>query len=158
MFDISNATDIHGTKFDDPSNPISPKGALDSSITPAVYIPFVDFINSTQLARFGLHNGDPTDPTLIDAKWESLALAPCEDPANPNDYFLFTAVSCRILTSIYTELTLLSLQSDNDFLSEQGVFDGQPFNAGMNVDNQFMVFRVTLPTVAPGSVQQSIGI
>lgn len=66
---------------------------LDSSITPAEYIPFVDFINSTQLARFGLHNGDPTDPTLIDAKWESLALAPCEDAENSDDYFLFTAVS-----------------------------------------------------------------
>lgn len=46
----------------------------------------------TQLARFGLHNGDPGDQTLINAKWESLALAPLEDPKFPNDYFLFTAV------------------------------------------------------------------
>ena len=30
-------------------------------------------------------------------------------------------------------------------MSTQGVFDGQPFNAGLDVDNQFMVFRVTLP-------------
>lgn len=36
--------------------------------------------------------GDPDDQTLIDAKWESLALAPIGDPAFPDDYFLFTAV------------------------------------------------------------------
>ncbi len=29
---------------------------------------------------------------LIDAKWESLALAPVGDSANPHDYFLFTVV------------------------------------------------------------------
>lgn len=50
------------------------------------------------------------------------------------------------------------LQADNDFLSTQGIFDGQPFNGGLDNDNQFLVFRVTLPTVAPGSVQQAIGI
>lgn len=37
--------------------------------------------------------GSPDDETLIDAKWESLALAPVNDPAFPNDYFLITAVS-----------------------------------------------------------------
>jgi len=35
----------------------------------------------------------PNDQTLIDGKWESLALAPVNDPAFPNDYFLFTVVS-----------------------------------------------------------------
>ncbi|THH12399.1 hypothetical protein EW145_g61 [Phellinidium pouzarii] len=139
LIDISQATDIHDTKFDSPANPISLNGTLDASITPATYVPFVDFINSTQLARFGLHNGDPIDPTLIDAKWESLALAPCEDAASPDDYFLFTA-------------------SDNDFLTTQGRFDGQSFNGGMDVDNQFMVFRVTLPSVRKGSVEQSIEV
>ncbi|KLO16353.1 hypothetical protein SCHPADRAFT_901583 [Schizopora paradoxa] len=139
LIDISGATDIHDTEFDDPSNPIASKGKLDKSITPALYVPFVNFINNTQLARFGLHNGSPADQTLIDAKWESLALAPVNDPANPNDYFLFTA-------------------ADNDFLSTQGVFNGMSFNAGLDNDNQFLVFRVTLPTVTAGSVQEAIGI
>ena len=57
LFDISNATDIHGTKFDDPSHPIAKDGKLDKSITPATYESFVDFIDDDQLARFGLHNG-----------------------------------------------------------------------------------------------------
>ncbi|THH07772.1 hypothetical protein EW146_g9209 [Bondarzewia mesenterica] len=58
LIDISNATDIHGTEYDDPLNPIAKKGVLDSSITPATYVGFVSFINGTQLARFGLHNGE----------------------------------------------------------------------------------------------------
>lgn len=112
LLDISSATDIHGTDFDDPSNPIAKKGKLDKSITPGTYVDFVDFIDDTQLARFGVHNGEPSllfyfriiscshsgkpaDQTLIDAKWESLALAPCLDPAFPDDFFLFTAV-CRV--------------------------------------------------------------
>lgn len=44
---------------------------------------------------------DPSDQTLIDAKWESLALAPVGDSASPDDYFLFTVVSFSI-----RELTL----------------------------------------------------
>ena len=93
LIDISNATDIHGSVLDDPANPIAVAGVLNATITPATYVSFVDFLNTTQLSRFGLHNGDPADQTLINAKWESLALAPCFDDGFPNDYFLFTAVS-----------------------------------------------------------------
>ena len=39
--------------------------------------------------------GKPVDQTLIDAKWESLALAPVGDSDYPDDYFLFTAVRQR---------------------------------------------------------------
>ncbi|TFK34249.1 esterase-like activity of phytase-domain-containing protein [Crucibulum laeve] len=138
LFSISKATDIHGSKFDDPANPLAVKGKLDKSIVPATYISFVNFVDATQLARFGLHNGSPSDQTLIDAKWESLALAPVNDSAFPDDYFLFTA-------------------ADNDFISTQGVSLGVPFNAGLDVDNQFLVFRVTLPSVPRGSIASSIG-
>jgi hypothetical protein len=57
LFSIVHATDIHGSKFDSPANPISPGGVLDSSITPAQYVSFINYLDSTQLARFGLHNG-----------------------------------------------------------------------------------------------------
>ncbi len=100
LLDISSATDIHGTKFDDPTNPIAKKGALDKDITPGTYKSFVSFIDDTQLARFGLHNGKPADQTLIDAKWESLALAPCFDSDFPDDFFLFTAVRREDLCSL----------------------------------------------------------
>ncbi len=63
LLDISNATDIHGTKFDVPSNPIAKKGKLDKSITPGTYQSFVDFIDDDQLDRFGLHNGTCIPPS-----------------------------------------------------------------------------------------------
>ena len=80
--------------------------------------------------------------------------SPVNDPAFPNDYFLFTVVSPIFSFSKIEP----SFQSDNDFLSTRGVALRVPFNAGLDVDNQFLVFRVTLPSVVPGSVQQSIGI
>ncbi|KAG5644764.1 hypothetical protein DXG03_007672 [Asterophora parasitica] len=126
LFTIAGATDIHGTQFDDPAYPISPGGNLDPSIKPATYVPFIDYLNATELARFGLHNGAPNDQTLIDAKWESFALGSVNEPAYPDDYFLITA-------------------SDNDFISTKGISIGVPYDAGLDVDNQFFVFRVTLP-------------
>ncbi|KAJ7669756.1 esterase-like activity of phytase-domain-containing protein [Mycena rosella] len=137
LFSIAGATDIHGTAFDTPETPAAPGGVLSPDIIPATYVSFVDYADDTQLARFGLHNGDPDDNTLVDAKWESLALAPVGDSA-PDDFFLFTA-------------------SDNDFLSTQGVSLGVPFDAGEDVDNQFLVFRVTLPGAAVG-VQTALGL
>ncbi|KAJ7572622.1 esterase-like activity of phytase-domain-containing protein [Mycena floridula] len=139
LFDITGATDIHGTTFDDPANAIAKKGKLNKNITPATYVSFVNYLDDTQLARFGLHNGDPNDETLIDAKWESLALAPVGDPLFPNDFFLFTA-------------------SDNDFISEDGVSLGVPFNAGLNVDNQFLVFQVTLPGLTQAAIKARLGV
>lgn len=57
MVDISQATNIRGSKFDDPANPVAPGGKLDESVTPATLTEFVDFIDKDQLARFGLHTG-----------------------------------------------------------------------------------------------------
>lgn len=89
--------------------------------------------------------GSPNDETLIDAKWESLTLAPVGDPAFPDDFFLFTAV--RASSPPFHAITLLRemFQSDNDFISTNGVSLGEPFDAGLDVDNQFLVFRLTLP-------------
>ncbi|CAA7265661.1 unnamed protein product [Cyclocybe aegerita] len=139
LFSIVHATDIHGTKYDDPANPISPGGVLDPAITPATYVPFVNYLNATQLARFGLHNGKPDDRALVASKWESFALAPVGDPAYPNDYFMITA-------------------ADNDFVSTDGIALGQPFNAGLDIDSQILVFRVTLPTLRKNVVDDYLGI
>ncbi|KAF7313076.1 Phytase-like domain-containing protein [Mycena kentingensis (nom. inval.)] len=137
LFSIAEATSIAHTDFDDADTPVAPKGKLDKDIEPAKYVSFVDYANAQDLARFGLHVGDPDDRTLINAKWESLALAPV-GPSAPNDFFLFTA-------------------SDNDFLSTQGVSLGVPFNAGEDADNQFLVFRVTLPGASQG-VAKALGL
>ncbi|KIM32609.1 hypothetical protein M408DRAFT_6128 [Serendipita vermifera MAFF 305830] len=139
IFDISSATNIANTDYDLPTGSIAPGGQLLANITPATYVPFVQYVNDTQLARFGLHNGAPADQGLINAKWESLALAPVGDREYPNDYFLFTF-------------------ADNDFQTHNGVSMGQPYNATVSADNQALVYRVTLPSVKRGSVEEAIGI
>ena len=54
---IASATDIHGGNFDNPANPVAPGGVLYSSLTPAQYVSFINYVDSTQLARFGLRDG-----------------------------------------------------------------------------------------------------
>lgn len=78
LFDISSATDIHGTKFDDPANPIAVGGVLDPSITPATYVSFVNYIDPTELARFGLHNG--TIQSLSPSLWSINAVTLIHPP------------------------------------------------------------------------------
>jgi len=51
------------------------------------------------MASFNYCVGSPDDPTLLSAKWESLALASVGDPNFPDDYFLFTVVSVVPLLS-----------------------------------------------------------
>ena len=57
LVDISSATNIANSSFDSHKNPVAKKGKLDKSVTPAIYTSFVSLVDSTQLARFGLHNG-----------------------------------------------------------------------------------------------------
>lgn len=109
VFDISSATNIANTDYDKATGSIAPGGQLVHGITPATYSPFVQYINDTQLARFGLHNGKPIDQTLLNSKWESLALAPVGDHHYPNDYFLFTFVSPFYLPYWATGLSLFSV-------------------------------------------------
>ena len=58
LVDFSSATNIAGSKFDSHKNAVAPKGKLDKSVTPATYTSFISIIDPTNLARFGLHNGE----------------------------------------------------------------------------------------------------
>ena len=42
--------------------------------------------------------------------------------------------------------------SDNDFMTTNGSVVGQPYNAGIDVDNQFLVFGLTLPNASDRGV------
>ncbi len=50
--------------------------------------------------------GGQADQTLIDAKWESIALVHAGDSAFPDDFFLFTAVRTiyRDFSMDYTDI------------------------------------------------------
>jgi hypothetical protein len=95
---------------------VAPEGKLEDDIEAAEYVDFIDLIDDDELERFGLHNGmdigapsqpaflpltgDDDDETLIDAKWEGLALAPALDDENPDDYFLISAVRFSFLSAL----------------------------------------------------------
>jgi hypothetical protein len=132
LIDISKATNIAGTDFDKVGGSIAPKGVLNPAITPVTYQKFLDINDNTQLNRFGLHNGAPSDSNDLYEKWESIAIVPTFDPKAPHDYFLFVG-------------------SDNDFITQHGFMAGQPYQdaSGFNVDTLVLVYRVTLPTYVP---------
>lgn len=134
VFDIAAATDIKAT-YDCAACAIATtKAVLDENIAPAEYCPWLDFNVDAQLARFGLHNGGEQDASLLNEKWESIALAPV-DPKNDVDgggdeFFLFSL-------------------SDNDFITQDGFMDGGklPYadSSGYNLDSQALVFKVRIP-------------
>ncbi len=128
VYDISGATNIAGTKFDDPANPIAPNGVLDSTIKPATSTEFINLNDNSQLAKFGLHNGPNDDNNNLYEKWEAMTLVPALDPAAPNDYFLFVG-------------------NDNDFITQSGLQDGVAYAhpSGMENDSMLLVYRLTLP-------------
>ncbi|MCK0197617.1 esterase-like activity of phytase family protein [Ancylobacter sp. 6x-1] len=126
LLDLNGATNIAGTRFDG-LEPVAPKGVLDAAVTPARLAgPVVDINDNAQLARVGLHNGEPHDPTDLPEKWESMAIVPALDPANPKDVFLLVA-------------------NDNDFLTKTGHQAGADYDAGADVDTLVLVYRLTLP-------------
>lgn len=144
LISTKNATDIHGTKYDAPANAVSPGGVLDAAITPTPYASFVDFVDPTQLAKFGLQTGGAFDRTLIASKLESLALAPSSTPDN----------------------FLLFVVSDNDFITKNGHQAAQDQTTGKYVlqdysdpyaeqygdaDTQVFIYNVTLPGYTQGS-------
>ncbi|KAF6759490.1 esterase-like activity of phytase-domain-containing protein [Ephemerocybe angulata] len=139
LFSIPGATNIAGSKYDDPKNPVAPGGTLVSDVVPAAYASFVDIINKDSLKKFGLHNGSPNDETLIASRWEGLAIAPLCDSSNKDDYLVFAV-------------------SDNNFSTTDGVIGGVSYDEGLDVDTQFLVYRVTLPSLARGNVENSLGI
>ncbi|KAK4158837.1 esterase-like activity of phytase-domain-containing protein [Cladorrhinum sp. PSN259] len=131
VIDVNGATDVKG-KYDGFNESVaSTGGVLKSEITPAVLCPWIDFNVNEQLAKFGLRNGPPALPTktLLNEKWESLILVPVEE-GSKDEYFLFTV-------------------SDNDFITQNGFINGGKIaykdGSGCSLDQQALVFRVTLP-------------
>jgi hypothetical protein len=137
LLDISGATNIAGTPYDNAATPVAPLGILNSSITPATYQKFLNINDNAQLNRFGLHNGAPADSNDLYEKWESMAVVPIGDRQAPNDYFLFVG-------------------SDNDFITQQGVMAGKTYAdaSGANVDTLVLVYRVTLPTYVQPDIER----
>jgi hypothetical protein len=132
IFDVDAATDIKGSTYDCASCAVaSSAGVLKTGITPAEYCSFLDFNVNVQLNRFGLHNGGAQDATLLNEKWECIGIVPVDGLDGDNDeWFVFSL-------------------SDNDFITQNGFIDGGkiPYSdgSGFNLDNQALVFKISLP-------------
>jgi len=131
VIDISAATNILSQPYE---GQVAPGGVLNPAITPALYAPFLDINTATQLARFGLANGNLPGLENLSEKWEGLALLPALDPLAPNDWFLFIA-------------------NDNDFATTDGFHAGSAYSEGYNLDTMFLAYRLTItPVPEPASV------
>jgi hypothetical protein len=126
VYDISAATNIAGSVYDNPNTPAAPGGVLASAITPAVSAVVVDLNNKDQLDKFGLNNSSNDNSDTLSEKWESLALAPALDATAPDDFFLLVG-------------------NDNDFSTTDGYQDGTSFKAGQNIDTMVLAYRITAP-------------
>lgn len=135
LVDITNATNIAGSAFDNLGAAIAPSGVLNNTITPATTGAFIDLNASSELAKFNLGNGTSFGSNNLAEKWEALALAPALDEANPDDYFLFVG-------------------NDNDFKTVNGFHAGEAYDAGYENDNMILVYRVTLPTATLASIPE----
>ncbi len=129
-------------------------GVLDPAIKPLTWVEAVNLLNSNQLGKFNIRIDDGTTPVsklTMGEKWEGLALAPANDPAAPDDYFLFVG-------------------NDNDFLTSDGHikgpdgtivgyngFNGYPparvpaalDTANSENDTRILAFRVTIQKTLP---------
>ncbi|WEW59906.1 hypothetical protein PRK78_005388 [Emydomyces testavorans] len=100
-------TDIKSDQYDKVNGSIaSSTGVLKPGIKPFEYCSFIDFNLASELAKFGLHNGGEQDQSLLNEKWESLALVPVDPKDRRNrdksEYFLFSF-------------------SDNDYITQNGM-------------------------------------
>ena len=134
-------------------------GALDPAIAALSYAETVNLLNSAQLGKFNVAidqgGANQVSKLTMGEKWEGMALVPANDPANPDDYFLFVG-------------------NDNDFLTSDGRMRGPdgtivsyngfsgygatrvpaPLDSANNEnDTRILVYRVTITPGAQAPVE-----
>ncbi len=133
---ISNATNLSATKFENSYKAAAPKGALKDTIKAIECVDFIDILNENELEKFNLNIDANTskpqrqdDENTLSEKWESLAIAPLIDSKFPNDFFLF-------------------LGNDNDFRTRYGIMKGDKdyaqYDAGVENDSMILVYHISI--------------
>ncbi len=136
LADLHGATDINGLYDGEGVNGklTSSGDTLKPGITPVSWTEALNMLgkldlNIVELAKFGMNlNTAPGDINSLGEKWEALCLVPVNDPAFPQDYFLF-------------------IGNDNDFMSATGKYldtNGviQSYDAGLENDTVVLAYRV----------------
>ncbi len=136
LADLSSATNIDGT-YDAAGSAVAAAGTLTPGVVPVTWSEALNMIGKlgtssvAEVAKFGLNlSGGNGDINTICEKWEALSLVSANDPANPNDYFLFVG-------------------NDNDFLTGTGKYMDasgalQSYDAGLENDTIVLAYRVRM--------------
>ena len=126
-------------------------GVLDPAITPLNWVEAVNMLNTNQLAKFNVAWDSGTNQVTkltMGEKWEGMALVPANDPANPNDYFLFVGNDNDFVTSAG------QMRSPDGSIVSYNAFNGYPASRipapldspNNENDTRILVFRVTIAT------------
>jgi hypothetical protein len=116
-------------------------GVLDPAIVPLRSVEVLNLLNVAQLDKFNVRldagGASQVSKLTLGEKWEGLALVPAQDPAAPNDYFLFVG-------------------NDNDFLTSAGVIRGPGGLVGYNGFAGYPPFRVPAPAGSPNNENDTL--
>lgn len=126
-------------------------GVLDPAITPLKWVEAVNMLNTNQLAKFNVQWDSGTGQVsklTMGEKWEGMSLLPANDPANPNDYFLFVGNDNDFVTSAG------QMKSPDGSIVSYNGFNNYPANripapldsSNSENDTRILVFRVTIAT------------
>ena len=138
LVDLNGATNIlksgYDLEFGAPGQASLPVNGLPANIRPLNRQDFVDLLDTTQLAKFGLNlNAASPDTNTMVEKWEAMAVMPLNDPAAPDDHLLL--VGC-----------------DNDFGATTVYHNGVVVGTNEVVtDHILLAYRVTLPNYGLGA-------
>ncbi|WP_219993643.1 esterase-like activity of phytase family protein [Asticcacaulis tiandongensis] len=136
LIDLTGATNLAGTPYEQSTQPVARNGKLEAGIVPVQQAELINMLNPVQLRRFGMNlDVTPSTADTLSEKLEAMAIAPAFDPDAPNDVFLLVG-------------------SDNDFGTATGRVNGQGFDAGLtnangsgtgDNDSLILIYRLTLP-------------
>lgn len=131
LVDITGATNLAGTKYETGTETVlrAPDAtALKEGIRPARSAEFINMLDATELARFGLNTSTSpkNQPLTLSEKWEAMDVVPALDPQQPDDAFLI-------------------IGSDNDFIARHCVMSGEQCDSSFDNDELLLVYRLTLP-------------
>ncbi len=156
LLSLTGATNLAGTPYETSYAPAaSGTTGPTAGITAAQVTPFVNLLNVTQLARFGIDlntapegGANPISVNSLSEKWEALTLVPVLDPSAPNDYFLMVGNDNDFIGTSVTMLGGASVDASNPAVN--------PNNFAENT-NRILVYRVTLPGyVDPGLIISAV--
>lgn len=133
LVEVNGATNLAGTGYDlekgAPGQLSLPADSLPADITPVTTRDFIDLLDGSQLARFGLNakSHQDSDENTLAEKWEGLAIVPLRDPVHPDD-------------------VLLLVGNDNDFKARKVFHEGEIVATNdYALDTMILAYRVALP-------------